>query len=306
MYSLHCITKLLVSILSICNSCICTTAFHTVLWSAREVVTRMSGSTNENATNNDAVGKESTDITILGLGSLLSERSARTTFPNLSNFRLGRVPNYRRVFGHPASIFFSRGIANMETKEISSLSAEYVKPNVNVEGSKNNGQQSSGFICSIFEVPNNDMMHDGIPSRAFMEREEEFNIIEVEYIELESSQLENQNDGKEKQNVGILCTSSTDEAYLERWGKQRFEDNYRKYGIEQIWGWPYDSGLRPCAVYLRHCYLAAKSMGDICLNSFLDETYLVDRTTTVRQYLEQYPEVLNTMPPESLVGRYSG
>ena len=48
-------------------------------------------------------------ITILGFGSLLSERSSRTTFPDLFNFRLGRVRNYRRVFGHPASIFFQRG-----------------------------------------------------------------------------------------------------------------------------------------------------------------------------------------------------
>ena len=48
-------------------------------------------------------------ITILGFGSLLSEQSSRTTFPDLTNFRLGRVRNYRRVFGHPASIFFQRG-----------------------------------------------------------------------------------------------------------------------------------------------------------------------------------------------------
>jgi hypothetical protein len=46
------------------------------------------------------------DIKILGFGSLLSERSSRMTFPKLENFRLGRVPNFRRVFGHPASIFF--------------------------------------------------------------------------------------------------------------------------------------------------------------------------------------------------------
>ena len=30
------------------------------------------------------------DVTIVGLGSLLSERSSRTTFPNLANFRLAR------------------------------------------------------------------------------------------------------------------------------------------------------------------------------------------------------------------------
>ena len=46
--------------------------------------------------------------TILGFGSLLSEQSSRLTFPDLENFRLVRVPNYRRLMQHPASIFFQR------------------------------------------------------------------------------------------------------------------------------------------------------------------------------------------------------
>ena len=224
-------------------------------------------------------------ITILGFGSLLSEKSARTTFPDLEDFRLGRVANYRRVFGHPASIFFQRGIANLETKEISSLSAEYCEGH-------------AGFICSVFEVPSKDMMKVGVPSAAFLAREEEFNIITgVEYTSLENLNMEG---------YGILCTSSSDAAYLSRWGEEHFEQQYRKYGVETIWGWGRDSGLRPCAVYLRHCYLAAKSMGTMCLNSFLDETFLVDRETAVREYLASHPEILDTQPPPELVGRYSG
>ncbi|KAH8044938.1 hypothetical protein JL720_16882 [Aureococcus anophagefferens] len=58
--------------------------------------------------------------TILGFGSLLSEQSARLTFPDLDEFRLVRVRGYRRVFGHAASIFFERGIADAATKEFSS------------------------------------------------------------------------------------------------------------------------------------------------------------------------------------------
>ena len=54
----------------------------------------------------------SAPVTIVGLGSLLSERSSRTTFPNLENFRLGRVHGYRRVFAHSAAIFVERGIAD--------------------------------------------------------------------------------------------------------------------------------------------------------------------------------------------------
>lgn len=223
-------------------------------------------------------------ITILGLGSLLSERSARMTFPDLQNFRLGRVPNYRRVFGHPASIFFQRGIANMETKEMSSLSAEYEDGH-------------PGFVCTIFEVPNTDMMEDGMPSMAYLEREEEFDIISVPYIDLQS--------GKEVQG-GVLCARSSDEMYIERWGKEHFEKQYSQYGVDTIWGWKRDSGLRPCATYLRHCTLAAESMGAICSDSFLDETFLADRKTTIRSYLAENPQIMTTKPPPELAVRYGG
>jgi len=216
-------------------------------------------------------------ITILGFGSLLSERSSRTTFPDLQNFRLGRVPDYRRVFGHPASIFFQRGIANLETLEMSSLSAEYAG-------------KGSSFICSIFEVPSREMMEDGIPSEAFLEREEEFDIVTVPYVELK--------DGSTSQ--GILCTASTDAEYLKKWGQERFEQHYAQYGISTIWGWKEDSGLRPCPLYLRHCVLAAKSMCDECYNSFLDDTYLVDRTTPLRDYLMKNPQIMTTEPPPEL------
>jgi hypothetical protein len=235
------------------------------------------------ATNDDAKADEF--ITILGLGSLLSERSSRMTFPALQNFRLGRIPNYRRVFGHPAPIFFQRGIANQETKEMSSLSAEYVEGH-------------PGFVCTIYEVPNDDMMEaGGMPSKAYLEREEEFDIIPVPYIDFET--------GEEKQG-GILCARFTDDGYIARWGKERFEKHYGTYGIDTIWGWKRDSGLLPCATYLRHCTLAAKSMGPACYDSFLDETFLADRTTTIRTYLAANPQIMTTEPPPELAVRYGG
>ncbi|KAK6146192.1 hypothetical protein DH2020_020061 [Rehmannia glutinosa] len=63
-------------------------------------------------------------VSICGFGSLLSERSARSTFPDLLNFRVAKLRGFRRVFAHVAPIFFERGIAKPETKEISSLSVE--------------------------------------------------------------------------------------------------------------------------------------------------------------------------------------
>ena len=112
--------------------------------------------------------EEEDEITILGFGSLLSEKSSRTTFPTLKNFRLGRVPNHRRVFAHPASIFFHRNIANLDALEMSSLSCEY--------------EEGHSFIVSVFEVPNEGLSavsSDGdassgsgnwVPSKAYLER----------------------------------------------------------------------------------------------------------------------------------------
>jgi len=49
-------------------------------------------------------------VTLVGFGSLLSETSSCTTFPTLTNFRLGRVRGFRRIFRHPAAIFYERGM----------------------------------------------------------------------------------------------------------------------------------------------------------------------------------------------------
>ena len=82
---------------------------------------------------------------IVGFGSLLSPDSAALTCPGVTNFRLGRVRGWRRVFGHPAHIFFARGIANPATREIASLCAEPAP------------DPSQGFVMASFEVPTSEL-----------------------------------------------------------------------------------------------------------------------------------------------------
>jgi hypothetical protein len=60
--------------------------------------------------------------TIIGFGSLLSKKSALSTFNRIRNFQPVFVKGYRRVFQHSPAFFLEVGIANMETKEIASLS----------------------------------------------------------------------------------------------------------------------------------------------------------------------------------------
>ncbi|KAI3859606.1 hypothetical protein MKX03_007625, partial [Papaver bracteatum] len=58
-------------------------------------------------------------LSICGFGSLLSERSSRSTFPDLINFRIAELIGFRRVFAHTSSMFFERRIANPQTQKFS-------------------------------------------------------------------------------------------------------------------------------------------------------------------------------------------
>lgn len=225
--------------------------------------------------------------TILGFGSLLSITSSRLTFPNLKNFRPVRVKDMRRVFSHPAGIFFERGIADLGAKTMASLSTEQ--------------HPGSSFLAVAFEV-------EDVSTEAFLIREEEFDFRLAEYEEIGSREDETVRHSPVETKRGMLCTRSTDEVYLKRWGEERFRDRYERHGITTIWDWSVpESGIKPCSIYLRHCYLAASAFHGVdMLTSFLDETVLVDRKTTVRTYMELNPWILDLVPPASLIGRYSG
>ncbi|KAK4787322.1 hypothetical protein SAY86_011155 [Trapa natans] len=123
-------------------------------------------------------------ISICGFGSLLSERSARSTFPNLKNFRVARLNGFRRVYAHAAPIFFERGIAKPETKEISSLSVEPC--------------EGESLIVTVFEIQQSE-----IP--AFIERELEFRFLAV---------LPRTLDGKPLNNLAVLCARYSDEEFF--------------------------------------------------------------------------------------------
>jgi hypothetical protein len=198
---------------------------------------------------------------------------------------------------------------------------------------------SKGFIGTVFDVPVSEedipLVKQGLPSRALVKREQSYRIVPAPFLEL-TTDADEQNDSlgasvssipsledastvgspsssfssvslDSESPVGLLCTQSTDHEYVLRWGAARFQEQFGQFGLSTIWHWPYNSGIRPCGVYLRHCYLAAQGHGEPCLSSFLDDTYLVDRTTTIRTYLlDQHPEILQLQPPPALELRYNG
>ncbi|XP_059431254.1 uncharacterized protein LOC132164716 [Corylus avellana] len=215
-------------------------------------------------------------ISICGFGSLLSERSARSTFPDLIDFRVTRLNGFRRVFAHAAPIFFERGIAKPETKEISSLSVEPC--------------EGETLVVTVFEIQKSE-----IP--AFVKRELEFRFLAVVPESL---------DGKPFDNRAVLCARYSDEEFFQvrcKGSKEIYFQHYGRYNIDKIWR----DDIFPCRVYLRHCVLAAKNLSDVAYNNFLDHTFLADRKTTIREYLATTGSgIMEEEPPESLKTRYGG
>lgn len=101
----------------------------------------------------------------------------------------------------------------------------------------------------------------------------------------------------------VLCAANTDEHYkATRCPPEEWQRRWGIHGVSSVWR----SDVLPCRVYLRHCVLAAQGLCQEAYASFLDGTYLADRHTTVRQWLERHPEIMDELPPPDLLGRYSG
>ncbi|KAH9300324.1 hypothetical protein KI387_011907, partial [Taxus chinensis] len=212
-------------------------------------------------------------ISICGFGSLLSERSARSTFPDLQKFRVAFLRGFRRVFAHTAPIFFERGIARMETKEISSLSVEPCS--------------EEWIIVTVFEIHKSEVMF-------FIDREHEFRFLVAMPEDLS---------GKPFSHPSVVCCRYSDEEYCRvrcKGSQELFLQRYGRYNIDQIWR----DDILPCRVYLRHCVLAAKNLGKMAHENFLDHTFLGDRKTSIRQYLaSQGLGIMDEEPPEMLKER---
>lgn len=160
--------------------------------------------------------------------------------------------------------------------EISSLSVEQC--------------EGETLVVTVFEIRKSE-----IPD--FIKREVEFRFLAV---------LPETLDGKSFDFPAVLCARYSDEEFFNircKGNKEIFFQQYGRWNIDKIWR----DDVLPCRVYLRHCVLAAKNLGDKAYNNFLDHTYLADRKTTIREYLATTGfGIMEEEPPESLKFRYGG
>jgi len=191
------------------------------------------------------------------------------------NFRHVRIRGKRRVFAHPHLFLIGEGVVDFpNTLKAASLSAEPAPPDIS-------------FVAAAFEVDLDDSQRE-----AFIRREPEYKIDTTQFYSLDDE------NGSEALGEGVICLASTD-ADIEMIRKPD--------SVKSVWNWAPDSGLLPLSLYLRHCLLAVEKVGGSPLESFLEDTYLVDRQTTLAKYLKEHKEeVMNSLPPPYLKDRFSG
>ncbi|RDX64223.1 hypothetical protein CR513_57247 [Mucuna pruriens] len=205
-------------------------------------------------------------ISICGFGSLLSETSARSTFPDLANFRTARLNRFRRVFAHVAPVFFERGIAKPETMEISSLSVEPC--------------EGETLVVTVFEIRKSE-----IPD--FIKREIEFRFLAV---------LPEMLDGKSFDFPAVLCARYSDEEFFNircKGNKEIYFQQYGRWNIDKIWRDDVvlaakNLGETAYNNFLDHTYLADR------------------KTTIREYLATTGSGIMEEQPPESLKHRYGG
>jgi len=207
----------------------------------------------------------------VGIGSLLSERSARTTFPELRNFRSARIGGYQRKFGKVGVILIREGLANWDTVEVASCAA-FPAPDHELQ-------------VTLFEI-------DSRETPAFYERENLFRIVPVQAEPLDGS----------ASCEALLCAAFSDAEYRERCGS---EAEYQRRVGQYYDGLLWRDDILPCRAYLQHCVAAATSLGPEQLAHFLDHSYLADGRTTIRQYYAAHPDRAG-QPGANVFERYRG
>lgn len=204
------------------------------------------------------IGNDKSSIQIVGYGSLLLEDSARKSVPNLTGFRLVRVPNYIRIFNKVGIVFHTRRPIAPDDPRRASCASRW--------------REGAEIICSTFECPAEEWPE-------LFEREHRFRWIEVDFQEMDDSA-----------GTGRMCTEWTDEGY--RAARIKDDEDYFNRVGRYYQGKLWRDDILPFPEYLQLCLDAAGSHEEALVDHFLKSSYLADGITTLENYLQSHPNAL--------------
>jgi hypothetical protein len=190
-------------------------------------------------------------VTFLAYGSLLSEASARWTFPHLTHFRYARVYGLRRVFGHPHIFLIQQQDEQLlgvsAGMKLASLSAEYCDsedddPDQVVE--RGAILSASSFVVAAFDVTLTDSQR-----LAFLDREASYDIVTVPFYDInevvvDDSRTTTATAVPEPLGMGVICLKGNDDKCRDLI-QQLSLHHPLVSSFSSVWNWPRDCGLLP-------------------------------------------------------------
>lgn len=189
---------------------------------------------------------------VIGYASLLSPISIRYLFPNVGNITRVKIPGHARCFNSFGTLSIKASLAQKGDKELAHASA-IIRP-------------SSMIYALAFELDKTDF-------ETYLRHEFRYDLREIEVFSREMG----------KPLKAIICYEGADHLIdTSLVGVADIYALYAQYEVQSFWNRP----DLPAKTYLEHCVAAARELGEDYAANFLDTSFIHDRETTLRTYLE--------------------
>ncbi len=197
---------------------------------------------------------------VIGYASLLSETSIGRLFPNAGRITRVTLDHHARCFNSFGTLSLKAGLETKGSPHLAHASAIY-HPN-------------STLHALAFEL-------DDADYQTYVRHEFRY---DLKTITVQTR--------AEKQSLeAIICYENVDQNIdATRVGSASIWDLYETYDTQSFW----HTTHLPAKIYLEHCIASARDIGPDMLENFLDASYLHDRKTSMRSYLEENTVDLNT------------
>ena len=190
---------------------------------------------------------------VIGYASLLSPISIHRLFPNACNITPVKIPGHARCFNSYGTLSIKKGLVKKGDKEVASAAA-ILRP-------------GSMIYALAFELGKADF-------ETYRQHEFRYDLQEIEVFSRDT----------EKPLKAIICYEGADHLIdTSLVGVADIYALYAQHEVRSFWNRP----DLPAKLYLEHCLAAARDLGPDYVGNFLDTSFLHDRETSVRTYLEE-------------------
>ena len=189
---------------------------------------------------------------VIGYASLLSPISIHRLFPNACNITPVKIPGHARCFNSYGTLSIKKGLVKKGDKEVASAAA-ILRP-------------GSMIYALVFQLDKTDF-------ETYRRHEFRYDLQEIEVFSRDTG----------KPLRAIICYEGADHRIdTTLVGVADIYALYAQHEVQSFWNRP----DLPAKTYLEHCLAAARDLGPDYVGNFLDTSFLHDRETSVRTYLE--------------------